>query len=118
MNESIAIFKGLSIVIFMENFYQFPFVIGRPLWNKVCLKKDHYRKMLWKNLNAVITFTQQMCQIDNPNFNALLQRVRAGFLSNANITNLNSKVVADFFIDKLLKNTVIVQKNKTMHMIN
>lgn len=59
-----------------------------------------------------------MRQIDDPKFNTLLQRACAGFLTDANITNFNNKVTADFLFYDLLKNTVIVQRNKTRHMIN
>ena len=45
-------------------------------------------------------------------------RAHAGSLTDADVTNLNSKVAADFPLDDLLKNTVIVQRNKTRHMIN
>lgn len=76
--ESTAMFGGLPIVILMEDFYQFPPVIGRPLWDEVRTEEDHYGKMLWKSFNAVITLTQQMRQINDPDFNALLRRARAG----------------------------------------
>ena len=59
-----------------------------------------------------------MRQIDNPNFNSLLHCAHAGFLIINNVTNLNSKISADFFLYDLLKNTVIIQRNKTRHMIN
>ncbi len=35
-NESTAMFGGLPIVILIEDFYQFPPVIGRLLWEEVC----------------------------------------------------------------------------------
>lgn len=116
--ESTAIFRRLLIVILMEDFYQFPLVIGYLLWDEVYIEEDHYGKMLWRSFNAVITLTQQMRQIDDPKFNTLLRRAHASFLTNANIINLNSKMAVDFPLHDLLKNTVIVQRNKTRHMIN
>lgn len=46
VDENTAIFGGLPIVILMGDFYQFPPVIGRPLWDEVCIEEDHYGKML------------------------------------------------------------------------
>lgn len=59
-----------------------------------------------------------MCQIDDPEFNSLLWRACASFLNDADVINLNSKMAADFQLHDLLKNTVIVQRNKTRHIIN
>lgn len=101
-------FGGLPIVILMGDFYQFSHVIGYLLWDKVCTKKDYYGKMLCRNFNIVITFTQQMHQINDPKFNALLRRARTNSLTNANITNFNSKITADFLFYDLSKNMVIV----------
>lgn len=71
-SESTAMFEGLPIVILMGDFYQLPPIIGRPLWDERRTDKDHYGKMLWNSLHAVITLNQQMRQLNNPGFNALL----------------------------------------------
>ena len=52
--KNIAMFGKLPIVIFIGDFYQFPLVIGRPLWDKVCIVEDYYGKMLWKSFNTII----------------------------------------------------------------
>ncbi len=59
-----------------------------------------------------------MRQIDDPTFNALLRRACAGSLTDANVTILNSKVAKEFPLHDLLKNIVIVQRNKFRYMIN
>lgn len=64
--------------------------------------------MLWRSFNVVITLTQQMHQIDNPEFNALLWRARVSSLTDADVTNLNNKMTADFLLHDLLKNMVII----------
>lgn len=74
--------------------------------------------MLWKNFNTVIILIQQIRQIDDSKLNVRLQRACAGFPIHADITNLNSKVAANFSLHDLLENTVIIQKNKPRHMIN
>ncbi len=60
LREITAIFGGLLIVILIGDFYQFPPMIGQPLWEEGCIKKDPYNKMLWKSFNAVIILTQQI----------------------------------------------------------
>lgn len=60
ISESIAIFEKLPIIILIKDFYQFFLVIGLPLWDEVCKKKDHYSKIVWKSFKVAITFIQQM----------------------------------------------------------
>ncbi len=93
-------------------------MIGRPIWKEVCIEEDSYGKMLWKSFNAVITLIQQMRQIDNLAFNTLLRRACTGSLTDADVTILNSKVAKEFPLRDLLKNTVIVQRKNSRHMIN
>lgn len=72
LSENTIIFERLFIIIFMEEFYQFFFVIGQFLWKDVCIEEDFYSKMLWKNFNTIITLIQQMYKINNSAFNMLL----------------------------------------------
>lgn len=46
ISENITIFERLFIVILIKDCYQFFFIIGCLLWNKVCIKEDYYSKML------------------------------------------------------------------------
>lgn len=59
-----------------------------------------------------------MHQIDDPAFNAFLRHAHAGSLTDTNVIILNNKVVKEFLLYDLLKNTIIVQKNKSKNMIN
>lgn len=107
-NKSTAVFGGLPIIILMRNFYQFSPVVGRPLWEQPRLNDDHSGKMLWECFNLVLTLTQQMQQRDDQRFTELLQRARAGSLTEHDITMLNDRVVTQLTLDNPLKNTVIV----------
>lgn len=119
MREITIMFRGLLSVIFIGNFYQFLPVIGYLFQDKICIKKDYYySKILQKSFNAIITLTQAMRQINDPKFNVLLRQAYASTLTDANITNLISKIATNFLLYDLPKNMVIVQKNKTRHIIN
>lgn len=59
-----------------------------------------------------------MWQIDNLKSNILPRRARVRTLHKANITNLNSRVTIKNFLHDLLKNTLLVQRNKMRHIIN
>ncbi len=74
--------------------------------------------MLWKSFNVVITFIQQMHQINHPAFIALLRHIHTGSLTDTDVIILNSIVAKEFLLHDLLKNTVIVQTNKSKYMIN
>lgn len=43
-NNHTAIFDYLVLVIFIENFYQFPFMVKKSLWNKVVTFMENYGK--------------------------------------------------------------------------
>lgn len=59
-----------------------------------------------------------MRQIDDLTFNILLQCIYVSSLTDTNIAMLNTNVAKKFLFYNLLKNTIIVQKNKFRHMIN
>lgn len=117
-NSSTAVFGGLPIVIVMGNFYQFPPIAGRPLWGKPQTDDDHNGKTLWLSFSSVITLTQQMRQQSDPIFTQLLRRARMGALTQADVSKLNEKVVTGLTLSDPLNNIVIVQRNKTRHLIN
>lgn len=117
-NDSTAVFGGLPIVILMGDFYQFSPVVGRPLWGQPRSDEDHNGKTLWECFDSVITLTQQMRQLHDPHFTSLLMRARAGALTQHDVTILNDKVVTKFTLQDPLQNIVIVQRNKTRHLIN
>ncbi len=117
-NSSIAMFGGLPIVIVMEDFYQFLPIAEQPLWGEPQTDEDHNGKTLWLFFSSVITLTQQMHQQNNPNFTQFLRRACMGELTHGNVAMLNGKVVTALTLNDLLKNIVIVQRNKTKHLIN
>lgn len=45
-NSSMAVFKGLFIIIIIGNFYQFLLITDCPLWGKPQTDKDHNSKIL------------------------------------------------------------------------
>ena len=97
---------------------QFSPVVGQPVWGEPQSYDDHYGKMLWESFESVITLTQQMRQRNDPNFTQLLQRARTGALTQDDVMILKDRVVTQFTLQDPLKNTVIVQRNKTRHLIN
>ncbi len=59
-----------------------------------------------------------MRQQSDPIFAQLLRRARKGALIQADISMLNEKVVTGLTLNDPLNNIVIVQRNKTRHLIN
>lgn len=117
-NKSTLIFGEPLIIIFIKDFYKFSSMIGWSFWEEVYTIEDLYNKMLWTSFNTIITLTQQMRQINNSIFNTLLHCTCIGFLIDANVVVLNSKVAKEFSLHNILKNTIIVEKNKFRYMIN
>ena len=59
-NNSTAVFGSLPIFIVMGDFYQFPSIIGHPLWEEFQTDEDHNGKTLWLSFSLVIMLTKQM----------------------------------------------------------
>ena len=61
-DTNIAVLGGLAIMILMGDFYQFPPVVEKPLWEKAITTDKLYGKALWNHFTSVITLTQQIRQ--------------------------------------------------------
>ena len=87
-----AYFGGVN-VIFMGDFLQLPSVSQNDVYvNKPC-KYEHGHHQ-WRSLNAVVIFTEQMRQSDDPEFAAALRQIRLRVPTPADIDLLNSRVGA------------------------
>ena len=102
----------------MRDFYQFPPVVGRPLWEKAITTDKLHGKAIWNHFTSVITLTQQMRQQNDKAFHDLLTRARKGLLNNDDVDILNSRIASSIPIDDVNKNVVIIQRNATRHIIN
>lgn len=54
-NSNIAIFRGLLIVIVVEDFYQFSLIARHLLWKKPQIDENHNGKTLWLSFSSIIT---------------------------------------------------------------
>ncbi len=57
-NNDIAVLGGLTLVIIMEDFYQFPPVVGRSLWTHPITNEEIYGKGIWNQFRLVITLIE------------------------------------------------------------
>lgn len=117
-NNDTAVLGGLTLVIVMGDFYQFPPVVGRSLWTHPVTAAEIYGKGIWNHFTSVITLTEQMRQHNNKPFQAMLRRARKGLLNNDDVAILNNKVAATIPIHNADEQVVIVQQNAIRHTIN
>ena len=88
--SSLALFGGLFLVVFMDDFYQFAPVSGYALWDLPHTKKKNYEKVLWDNFQSVLSLTEQMQQRSDLAFQAIFRQARYGLLNLKDVNTLNS----------------------------
>ena len=108
---------GLAIVILIGDFYQFPPVVGRPLWEEAIITDEFHVKAIWNHFSLIITLTQQMRQHNDKVFHSLLTRARKKLLKNDDVDIFNSRIAYSILTNNINKNIVIVKQNKTRHII-
>jgi len=86
-------FGGVN-VIFMGDFYQMPTISGEDLYIDELESPTYQGHHLWRSLNACVILTEQMRQADDPEFAAMLQRIRIHQPTDDDIETLNSRVGA------------------------
>ena len=113
-NHSAAAFGGVNI-IFFGDFLQFPAVSRLDLYLDSPQNQYASGHRLWHSLNAAVILRQQMRQVDDPEYTALLQRVRYRVPSEDDIAKLNARIGAclvDFW-----NTSVIVRRHSLCQMI-
>ena len=116
--SSTTFFGGLLLVVLMGDFYQFAPMTEKALWDKPHGEDEIYGKTLWNSFSSVLTLTEQMRQRADPAFQELLKRARRGSLNIHDVNILNQRVATNLPDSGLLDTVVIVQKNKTRHLVN
>jgi len=90
-NPEVA-FGGVNI-IFFGDFLQLPAVVNPDLY--VDNKDYPLGHQLWRSLNAVVILTQQMRQAGDPEYAALLSRLRVREPTDEDIETLNDRIGAE-----------------------
>ena len=119
--NSTALFGGLSLVIFMGNFFQFTPVGGKPLWDDGCwshTEDEKIGKSIWQNFTTVLTLTEQMRQSSDPGFQMLLTKARNAELDKNDVDTLNQRVATELPNQGSLDEAVIMQENSSRHLTN
>ena len=103
-------------LIFFGDFLQFPAVSRLDLYmdrpeSKYALDHD-----FWRSLNAVVILRQQMRQAEDPEYAAMLQRIRYRVSSDDDILKLNARVSAP--LPDFWNTPVIVRRHNLRQAIN
>ena len=87
--SSTALFGGQLLVILMSDYYQFASVSSCTLWDLLCSNKKIHKKVLWGNIQSVLSLTEQMQQRSNLAFHVILKHTRRSLLNleDVNIPN-------------------------------
>ena len=108
-------FGGVN-VIFMGDFYQMPTISGNDLYIDEPKSPTYQGHQLWRSLNACVILTEQMRQADDPEFAAMLQRIRIHEPTDDDIQILNSRVGAHLSSTDPIR--IIVRRNKLRAALN
>lgn len=107
-DNDIAVPGGLTLVIIIKNFYQFPPKVRKFLQNKTVTSKKNHNKRICNHFIYVITLTKQIRQYDNQLFQTMLTKEKRKLLNNDNVAVFNSKVATTMPIQETHKNIIIV----------
>ena len=77
-------------MIFVGDFLQLPAVINPDLYRDTVTRRHGHQ--LWRSLNAVVILKEQVRQAGDPEYAALLSRLRIREPSNEDIETLNSRI--------------------------
>jgi len=106
-------FGGVN-VLFAGDFLQLPSVSHFDLYlDKAKWRHGHD---LWRSLNAVVILREQACQADDPEFAALLRRLRIHMPTDEDIDMLISRIGAPIPDDPMIP--IIVRRHHVRHAIN
>jgi hypothetical protein len=111
-NPEVA-FGGVNI-IFFGDFLQLPAVLNPDLY--VDNKDYPLGHQLWRSLNAVVILTQQMRQAGDPEYAALLSRLRVREPTDEDIETLNDRIGAE--LPNMESVAVTVRRHALRQVIN
>ena len=114
-NRPSSIFGGVNLVFFGD-FLQFPAVSSFDLYVDCPRSQYALGHRLWRSLNVCVVLHQQMRQAEDPEYAALLQRVRHRIPSEDNIAKLNERVCAP--LPDFWNTSVIVRRHGLRQTIN
>src|SRR5204863_4971925 len=86
-------FGGMNI-IFFGDFLQLPAIINPDLYRDTVTRRHGHQ--LWRLLNAVVILKEQVRQVEDPDYAALLSRLRIRKPTDEDIETLNSRIGAKF----------------------
>jgi hypothetical protein len=114
-NHPTVTFGGVNL-IFFGDFLQFPAVSRLDLYMDRPRSEYALGHNLWRSLNAAVILRQQMRQAKDPDYAALLQRVRYRIPSEDDIVRLNERVCAP--LSDLWNTPVIIRRHSLRQVIN
>jgi PIF1-like helicase len=114
-NHPTVIFGDVNL-IFFGDFLQFPAVSRLDLYMDRPESKYALGHDLWRSLNAVVILRQQMRQAEDPEYAAMLQRIRYGVASEDDFVKLNTRVSAP--LSDFWNTPVIVRRHSVRQAIN
>ena len=106
-------FGGMNI-IFFGDFLQLPAVINPDLYRDTVTRRHGHQ--LWRSLNAVVILKEQMRQAGDPDYGALLSRLRIRNPSDEDIETLNSRIGAK--LPNMKSVPVVVRRHALRQAIN
>jgi hypothetical protein len=114
-NRPTVPFGGINL-IFFGDFLQFPAVSRLDLYMDRPQSQYALGHHLWRSLNTIVILRQQMRQADDPEYAALLQRIRHRMPSEDDILRLNERVCAP--LSDFWNTPVIVRRHSLRQVIN
>ncbi len=106
--NSSTVLGRLSIVIFLDDFFQFCPVIERFLWEVPLSLHEEHGQHIWHHFTDVIILTEQIHQQHDIVFQQLFKRVRSGGWTQEEVNLLNSKIAKELPMSNNLSLVIVV----------
>ena len=110
---------GLKVILLCGDFYQFPPVKGRALWQKPTdsaeLTSNHQGQQIWHSFSNCILLDEQMRQAEDIIYLDLLRRIRTGTTTFEDYSSLMQRVGQ---LDADGSTKVIVRSNQLRQHLN
>ena len=110
---------GLKVILLCGDFYQFPFVKGRALWQEppdtIELTSNYQGQQIWHSFSNCILLDEQMRQAEDVIYLELLRRIRTGTTTFEDYSSLMQRVGQ---LDADCSTKVIVRSNQLRQHLN
>lgn len=106
--DTTIIFNKLSLLILMDDFYQFTSVLRKTFWDKAIGEKELHEKSFWNRFTSILTLIEQIHQKTNLLFQEILKKAWDRRLDSRDVRAGNQKLAMELLTSSALNTDGII----------